>query len=665
MSKLQIIGLEKQKEQILDQIFLCHNAHIVKAEKVKGVVEDENAMQDAELEQNLKNTQKAILALEKIEPKNHEKIECLFSDFLQQESNAKNVLQDVLNVCEILDNISENFNLILKHKASMYDLLPQELKQILKLNKQKSQTLSKIDEKTKGVLNKIYKSLNLNEQEDFEEIDFQSDGKNLFLKLSVQNIDYENLLQTMQNLDDFFEVKRDATRTELVFSFKKCQPDYYKDYEQKVETLKQKIEECENLNVDLYNKLVGYTQKQKDFKILCDFLTYKYEKLLVNGFLTKTQKTFALLCYVPKAEKKSFCEALENKFDALVVEEQKILPTDEPPTQIKTSKIAKQADFVINQYSVPRYTDVDPTWSVFLFFMIFFGFIIADVGYGIVLCALGFLLASRKKTSSGAKRLLKLIGTAGIFAIVWGMLFGSVFGFSHQEFAFIPNGVMPNPQTDPIRLLLICLLMGALQIAYGYLLRGIKLFKNHQICAGIVNGVAWVMFMLGGILASAKFLLDFFKLGTSKTFYEILTAVQLPGLIVMLVGLVVGVIFAGVGTRGFKKVTKSFSALYGIINLFSDILSYARLFGLMLSGAIIAQQFNAIALSVMNGFAGYIFGFLIMLVGHSFNIAMSSLSAYIHDVRLQYVEFFGKFYDGDGKMFKPFGANLNYVTIKN
>ena len=133
----------------------------------------------------------------------------------------------------------------------------------------------------------------------------------------------------------------------------------------------------------------------------------------------------------------------------------------------------------------------------------------------------------------------------------------------------------------------------------------------------------------------------------------------------MLCGLFVGVVFAGIGTKGFKKFTKSFSALYGIISLFSDILSYARLFGLMLSGAIIAQQFNAIALSVMNGFWGYVFGFLIMLVGHSFNIAMSTLSAYIHDVRLQYVEFFGKFYEGDGTPFRPFGSNLNYVTIKN
>ena len=113
---------------------------------------------------------------------------------------------------------------------------------------------------------------------------------------------------------------------------------------------------------------------------------------------------------------------------------------------------------------------------------------------------------SKQKEGSGAKRLWKLIGTAGIFAILWGVLFGSILGFTHQQFEVIPQGIMPNAQSDPLRLLLICLLMGVLQIAWGYLLRGIKLFRQKQICAGIVDGIAWVLFLLGAVFASAKFL---------------------------------------------------------------------------------------------------------------------------------------------------------------
>lgn len=668
MSKLRLIGLESEKSKILDQIFLSKKAHIVKTEQIEGTHLFETSPQKAEIETNLQNTKKTIDALEKLKPSTVKKIECSFGDFLEQEKQINFSMEITEKVCDILDKIAENYNLILKYKASMFELLPVELKKALKFNKLKPETLAKVDEKTKDVLGKIYKQmLKLQSQsQDAEDVEFQNNGENLFLRLNLKQEDYDTLLSEVKSLDKIFETNTlQNGQIELVFSFKNYNPEYYKEYEQKIQTLKEKIEKCEQNNVQNYNLLLGFCEKLDELKLLFDYLSYKLEKLQVEGFLIKTNNTFALTCYVPKQETKSFCEDLEKKFETLVISEQKITPKDEPPTQIKTAKVAKQADFVVNMYSVPRYTDVDPTWSVFLFFMIFFGFIIADVGYGIVLTVLGFVLASKQKEGSGAKRLWKLIGTGGIFAVVWGFLFGSVFGFSNAEWWIIPKGIMPNPQADPIRLLLICLLMGVLQIAYGYLLRGIKLFKQNQVCAGMVNGVAWVMFLLGAILAAAKFLMDFFGLSTSDGFYNVLTAVQFPGLIMMLAGLLVGVLFAGIGTKGFKKFTKSFSALYGLINLFSDILSYARLFGLMLSGAIIAQQFNAIALGVMNGFFGYVFGFLIMLVGHSFNIAMSALSAYIHDVRLQYVEFFGKFYDGDGVMFKPFGANLTFVKIKD
>ena len=121
---------------------------------------------------------------------------------------------------------------------------------------------------------------------------------------------------------------------------------------------------------------------------------------------------------------------------------------------------------------------------------------------------------------------------------------------------------------------------------------------------------------------------------------------------------------AGRAEKGFGKVSKGFGAIYGLINIFSDILSYARLFGLMLSGMIIAKTFNDIGSGLFaSGIIGYVFGGAVILIGHTFNLAMGVLGAYIHDSRLQYIEFFGKFYTGEGNKFSPIGSDMKYVYV--
>ena len=136
----------------------------------------------------------------------------------------------------------------------------------------------------------------------------------------------------------------------------------------------------------------------------------------------------------------------------------------------------------------------------------------------------------------------------------------------------------------------------------------------------------------------------------------------------------VGIIVAGIGiatavignifiNKGFDRVAKSFGSLYSILNLFSDLLSYTRLFGLMLSGVIIASIVNQLAGGFYTTLWKIPFGILISLIGHSFNISMGALGAYIHDARLQYIEFFSRFYEGEGELFTPFGSDFSYIKL--
>ena len=306
-----------------------------------------------------------------------------------------------------------------------------------------------------------------------------------------------------------------------------------------------------------------------------------------------------------------------------------------------------------DMYSTPSYKERDPNLLVFWFFMIFFGYIMADIGLGITLIFAGLFLSKKSEKGSGAQKLWSLITTGGVFTIVWGILYNSMFGFS-----VLPFTIMPNPSEQAILTLLICLLMGVIHIACGYFMSGLNAIKQQKIVSAIFDCFMWDVFFIGFLMAGTKFLLDFFSLiDKSSMLAEILAFIQLPGLILMLTSLLIIIVMSARHGKGvFGKAIKAFSSAYGLINLFSDILSYARLFGLMLSGAIIGQQFDQIGLGLMSGgsILGIVFGIVVIVIGNAFNLAMGALGAYIHDCRLQYIEYFGKFYTGEGMPFKAF-----------
>jgi V/A-type H+-transporting ATPase subunit I len=203
-------------------------------------------------------------------------------------------------------------------------------------------------------------------------------------------------------------------------------------------------------------------------------------------------------------------------------------------------------------------------------------------------------------------------------------------------------------------ILLWCLGLGTLHLAFGLLLKAAQCFGRKQYLEGVFCGIVWAL-----ALVSLTLWVFGMVSGTEplKTYGAYVTA----GLFV------VGVLTAGIAEKGLGKVVKVFSSAYGIINYASDILSYARLYGLMLSGAQIASIFTntlAIGLLFPKGPVGIAFGVILIIVGNLFNLAMNLLGAFIHNSRLQYVEFFGKFYEGEGELFAPLGQTRRFVRLQ-
>ncbi len=433
--------------------------------------------------------------------------------------------------------------------------------------------------------------------------------------------------------------------------FIKCNFDSNKNAYEEIKFLKYKFQALSEKEKELQNSFLELKESLKDLKILKDYFSFILEKQDADKNFLLTQYSFMLEAYLPKAEEKTVANALNKLGCSIEFDFEKIKEGEIPPTITKNKPVTSQFEFVTNMYSAPKYTDLDPNFFVGIFFSLFFGFIMADIGYGICLVVFGVLLALKNKKNIGMKKLMNVLAVGGVASILFGVMFGSFFGVSNQQWSLVPKAIIPNPVTNVISLLIACLVAGVVQIMVSFVLKAVWLIKRGRVLEAIFSGFMWDFFFVGlGI-----FLLEF---------AGIASGVGTIGIIIAAISVATSVIGLFIINKGFNRVSKSFGALYGIINLFSDILSYARLFGLMLSGVIIASIVNQLASGFLQSTATFALGAIILFVGHAFNLAMGALGAYIHVARLQYIEFFSRFYEGEGELFVPFGqTNFSYVKL--
>ena len=407
-------------------------------------------------------------------------------------------------------------------------------------------------------------------------------------------------------------------------------------------------------------------------KVYCDRVAYELEKATeTNGKMLATERTILLEAYVPKGSEEEISSALSSVTDSAYFDFTDTEEDDMPPTLMKNSEVFKNFEAVTNLYSPPNAKEFDPTTIMGIFYSVFLGFIMGDVGYGLfMLLGGGFLWWKNRVRDNGLKRLAAVFAVGGVFAILWGILFNSFFGIGLLPVRVMPGLLAKEGQPDinwhilgigiPA-LLVIALEIGVVQLLAGYVCRAIQSWRRGKVWDGILDGVVWAVFSLGVGIAIAGLV--------EELNMKILAIV---GGITAGAMLLVAILTAGRKEKILGKFTKGFGAAYGIINYASDILSYARLYGLMLSGAVIAEIVSGYALTgynggtgmIMSGNAGLIIlGVFLLVAGHVLNLALSLLGAYIHDARLQYVEFYGRFYEGEGKLFAPLGSRHDHVFI--
>ena len=438
------------------------------------------------------------------------------------------------------------------------------------------------------------------------------------------------------------------------------------------EALQRQRQELDAQIAQRIKRITQFAERIPQWKVYVDYLLLREKKLAADGDVKQTDSAFVLEGFYP-AEKETDVEAaVASVTDSAVLTFDEIGEGEFAPTLTRNNKAVKCFETVTNMYTPPQYHEIDPNPVMSVFYFVIFGLMMADVGYGLLLVIAGLAATLIIKQPSGIKNLLQLFGICGISAMIVGVLFGSVFGYTVWDKIFtdpshpLHNGILPNPADYPMVMMLISLLFGVVHLAAGVGCKmAVKIKNKHKLSAWLAD-FPWIVVLTSLLLAIFNTAIDMMD-------YEPYKVLKLPdpvpsvALYVCLGALAVSVVFAGVDAKGLLgKLAKSFGSAYGIINYFSDVMSYIRIFGLLLSSALVSSVVNQLGDMVMaNGGAGYVRAALVLVFAHVFNLVMGLMSIYIHNGRLQYVEFFGKFYEGDGQLFVPFGSDTKYTLLKD
>ena len=399
---------------------------------------------------------------------------------------------------------------------------------------------------------------------------------------------------------------------------------------------------------------------------LRDALRVDHDRKAVYDKIAHTQSVVILYGYVPEHLAEQVKADMESHFRA-VVEIEEIPADEEFPVLLENNKLIEPFEVVTELYSLPKASKkVDPNKLMAPFYFVFFGLMLSDAAYGLLLSIVGFFVLWKYKPEGMMKKLIGLMAICGISTFGWGVLFGGWFGNLAEAVTngrFILQPVWFNPLDNPMKLLIWSFVMGFLHI---YAAMGMDIYtkwKNGARADAIFDTVPWLLVLIGLPLAAASMGANMMGSSIPASIGGILSQ---TGLILIGVGVVSLILTQGRKEKNiFKKLFKGISSLYDITGYVSDILSYSRLLALGLATGVIAMVVNTMGtLAGMDNVLGVIIFILVFLVGHALNIAINVLGAFVHASRLQYVEFFGKFYEGGGKAFQPFAQHTKYVTVK-
>lgn len=407
---------------------------------------------------------------------------------------------------------------------------------------------------------------------------------------------------------------------------------------------------------------------RKELELMQDYYAMRADKYEVLGGLLQSEHVFFLNGYVPAQDSEALRKKLEDTYSC-VVELEEIPEDEEAPVLLKNNAFAAPTEGVIASFGLPHKGEIDPTSIMAVCYYFLFGLMLSDAAYGLLMALGCFILVKKfRNMAPGTMSMLKMFIYCGISTMFWGVMFGSYFGDAVtviSETFFGKSITIPavwmSPLDNPMRMLIFCFLFGIIHLFLGLGLKGYVLLKHGQTVDFICDVVLWFVLLLGLLFMLLPS--DLFR-SISQMEFNFPPIVSTVAKVFSLVGAVGIVVFAKRETKNFGvRLALGAYELYGATSWLSDVLSYSRLLALGLATGVIASVINQMGAMLGGGVFGAIVFTLVFLLGHTLNLAINVLGAYVHTNRLQFVEFFGKFYEGGGAAFTPFQASTKYIHI--
>lgn len=432
-----------------------------------------------------------------------------------------------------------------------------------------------------------------------------------------------------------------------------------------IQRLRTEIEALEAERAQLEARLAAFAPKREEIRRALDGAAIDRDREQSKEALAHTKTAFLLTGWVREDMTEKVRREIEKITDVYYLVFEDPSEGDAVPTVLKNSRLITPYEAVTNLYSLPAYGTIDGTPLMAPFYFIFFGMMLSDTVYGAVLALGAWAFLKYMKPRGMMENLAKVLLMGGISTIFMGLLFGTCAGVSwpviFRGTALENTFPIIDSSADPIAMLALCAAMGIIQMFYAVFIAAYSCIKHRDWAGAIVDNLSWVFIITGLLLMAAPSLGLPAALGTAGKWMAIGFAA-------------VVLLFAGRSKKNVAgRLMSGAGKLYDVTSWLGDVLSYARIFALGLSTGVIGLVLNTLCWDML--FASFkgnpvlmVVGFIIVTVLsvalHAFMMAISTLGCFVHSARLQYVEFFGKFYEAGGKAFKPLRYETKYVNVK-
>lgn len=400
--------------------------------------------------------------------------------------------------------------------------------------------------------------------------------------------------------------------------------------------LLQEAKEREDKIVHLQQETRDTLPQKQQVELYYDQLSTTRERLQNGG--VETVSAFKIQGWVRKDRARQVEKVIQSVTDAYQLTFADPAEGEIPPTVLENSRLVEPYESVVELYSLPKAGSIDPDLIMAPFHFIFFGMMLSDAGYGLVLTVMLYFALKKFRPAGFARQLAMVIFFGSISTVLWGAMFGGWFGLEWKPLLFVP-------MKEPLKMLALCFGLGAIHLVAGMLVKVYMLLRDGDVMGAVCDQISWLVMFLGFFLMAL-----------------------VPGPIgkyLAWLGAGIIILFGGREKKGIvSRLLGGLLSLYNISGYLSDLLSYSRIFALGLATGVIAMVINTVAQMLWSaGPVGIVAAILVLLAGHYFNIVINVLGAFVHSSRLQYIEFFGKFYEAGGRAFLPLALRTKYTDI--